>query len=71
MKRRLNPNACEVCTALTSSNILTYMYGKWRCPKCQDKAKKWKYYIDEPNKTPLPKAPENAKCRPQESSEAK
>lgn len=51
MKRRLNPNACEVCGALTSSNILTYMYGKWRCPDCQEKAKKkpQKYYIDELN----------------------
>lgn len=51
MKRRLNPDACEVCGALTSSNILTYMYGKWRCLKCQEKAKKkpQKYYIDELN----------------------
>lgn len=71
MKRRLNPNACEVCGALTSSNILTYMYGNWRCPECQDNAKKaQKYYIDDINETPLPKAPENAKCKRQELSEA-
>ena len=50
MKRYLNPNTCDVCGVLTSGNILTYMYGKWRCPKCQDKAKKIavKYYIDDP-----------------------
>lgn len=57
MKRRLNPNACEVCGALTSSNALTYMHGKWRCLDCQEKAKKTpqKYYIDELTKTSLPK----------------
>lgn len=55
MKHRLNPDACEVCGALTSTNILTYMHGKWRCPDCQEKAKKTpqKYYTDELNKTAL------------------
>ena len=52
MKRRLNPNACEVCGArIAGWPCMTYMYGKWRCPDCQEKAKKkpQKYYIDELN----------------------
>ena len=52
MKRRLNPDACEVCGArITGWPCMTYMYGKWRCPDCQEKAKKkpQKYYIDELN----------------------